>query len=125
VRLKLATCVALLALSGCVTDRQIKDSFRDRFQDLQGQPIQAAFDRLGYPTRQHQVAGEHVYVWSRRGAVTVIGAAGRSQNGDFTEAGALLCEIAIATDVDGVILRGTMQGSRGGCYLMMRRLPKT
>lgn len=51
-----------LALAGCATISL--QPFSQGMDRLRGQPVQAAFDRLGYPQNEKQIAGKTVYYWT-------------------------------------------------------------
>jgi hypothetical protein len=51
-----------LALSACAMD-MIKKGMTPYL----GQPASALFSKLGYPTRQDQIAGKKFYIWTRGG----------------------------------------------------------
>ncbi|WEX79376.1 hypothetical protein PYH37_006266 (plasmid) [Sinorhizobium numidicum] len=45
--------------SGCTT----MEDARPAMQGLKGQPVQAAFAKLGYPDEEQNIAGRKIYVW--------------------------------------------------------------
>lgn len=52
---------ALLPLAACSTFSTAP--FQSAMTSLKGQPVQVAFDKLGYPDKEGTVAGHAVYYW--------------------------------------------------------------
>jgi hypothetical protein len=91
---------------------------RDGLNPLLGQPIQAAIDRLGYPSEQRQILGDTVYVWSNQpGSVAYV-------SGNVAFASPLWCEIQIGTNPDGTIKRWQSRGNNGGCMAYANALSR-
>lgn len=73
----------------------------DGLTALKGEPIQAAFDALGYPDKKEQFGGQTVYYWTR-------------ENGDYH------ANLKIGADERGIIESGSRFGNNGGYDLFAR-----
>jgi hypothetical protein len=73
-----------------------------------GQPASVLIGRLGFPTRQDNVAGRKVYVWTA---------------GQMVEGTSYACTIRAIVDDQDVINTWDYQGNEGGCrnYAAMLR----
>lgn len=88
----------VLLLSGCVS----LSSFSDGMTALKGQPVEVAFQKLGYPERQAVIAGRTVYYW-----------------GDRTD-----CSFKIVATADGRVDRWDGIGSPAACSIYVSDLRK-
>jgi hypothetical protein len=71
-----------------------------------GQPASALFKKLGFPTRQDQIAGQKVYVWA---------------TGQVVEGTSYGCTIRAIVGAQDIITQWDFQGNERGCgnYAMM------
>jgi hypothetical protein len=92
--------VMLLAVlvSGCATVST--RPFSEGMNSLIGQPVEVAFDRLGYPQRQEVMAGNTVYYWT--------------ENSD--------CQFNVVATPDAKVKKWSGIGSPSGCSLYLSRL---
>lgn len=116
--------LAAASLTGCATFKNIETGLAA----LEGQPVQAAFDRLGYPDGQMNVGADTVYVWGRSfmmnmpqyNTATTYGTVGTTpytaNTGVMTSVPMQMqCSIKIAAGPDGVIKTWQYNGNVGGC----------
>lgn len=87
-----------LVLSGCAMVSL--QPFSNGMNGLKGQPVEAAFDKLGYPQRHENIAGREVYYWS--------------ENSD--------CEFNIVSTPDGKVDKWSAVGSPAGCSMYLSGL---
>ncbi len=128
------TVIAACALTGCINppwpvlDRQLGM--------LNGQPVNAAFASLGYPTNEGKVAGRKYYVWSSSNATwfpsssttTGFGTVGgtpfnynQTTFGDG-EIAQLHCTIRIFVNARDIIVDHDYTGNQGACARYAERL---
>ena len=86
-----------LALSAC---SHAVDIIQEKLKPYMGQPVSALFGRLGYPTRQDQIAGRKVYIWA---------------TGGTTEGTSYSCTIRVFVDAQDIIVSQDESGSWHGC----------
>jgi hypothetical protein len=115
--------VVAFTLSGCVSQRM-----NEGLNNLMGQNIQVAVDRLGYPDGQRTMLGDTIYVWSAShntmlpmsttsmtsGSVGTLPVYGTTTNTSFVPAN-LNCTIQISTFPDKTIKSYQWSGNNGGC----------
>lgn len=82
-------------------------AIKDRMPTYVGQPASVLIDKLGYPTRQDNVAGRKVYIWSIANMV------------DGTNYG---CTIRAIIDDQEVVINWDYQGNEGGCSHLAAKL---
>ncbi len=125
------SCVTLFAacfvLSSCAFD-QIESGFTA----LEGQKIQTAFEYLGYPDSEQEIAGSKVFTWGReftRTSVTPVnsynyggiygydgyGSAVGYSTSYIPQTNYYSCTLKLITDQDGTIIDGQYDGDLGGC----------
>ena len=119
------TLIPLLAgLSACVTAEDI-----DRgTATLEGRPYQYAFDRLGYPDDQREIAGKTVYTWFDREtgsyevptsetATTYVDGQPvyTTISGSRTEVYDNHCRLQVVVDDAGIIEQAQAKGNLAGC----------
>jgi hypothetical protein len=120
---KLATflvAAAAVLLSGCSYQR-VNNRINWTVSHLENQNIKVAIARLGYPTNERVVAGDHVYQWVMGGPAVV--AAFASGNGAFATEDDYWCVIELGTDAGGKIIHWTWRGNATGCWRMSLTLP--
>ena len=96
--MKFATLAVSFALAACASTTV--GPFNQHVSALMGQPIQAAFDDLGYPDRHDQIAGNTVYYW------------GDSRSD---------CSFKIVADPQGIARTWDGIGSAAGCSPYLHR----
>ena len=84
-----------LALSACAGD-----AIKERMKVFIGQPANAIFSKLGYPTRQDEVAGRKIYVWTSGGMY-------RGTSYD--------CTFRVNVDAQDIITGWDVQGNEAQC----------
>lgn len=89
-----------LLLSGCAT--LSLQPFSERMTALKGQPVEVAFDKLGYPQNEKEIAGRKVYYWT--------------ENSD--------CTFNIVATPDGRVDKWSGVGSPAGCSLYLKGLSR-
>jgi hypothetical protein len=115
--------LAALGLGGCVAQ-----NMNAGLNNLMGQNIHAAVDRIGYPNDQRQILGDTVYVWgtsqntvipmstmnTTTGMVGGVPVYGTTTSTNFVPVN-FNCTIQIATTPDGTIKNWRWSGNMGGC----------
>ena len=94
--------IAASMLAGCAGA-----IIKDKMASLAGQPINAAIDKLGFPTEQTEIAGRKVYIWSSR---------------SFVEGTSYECKIRAIVDDHDTIINWDFEGNEGGCQRYAARL---
>ena len=124
---KAILCLAMLLLTGCVS--MPWPVLKKELDALKGQPVKVAFDRLGYPNTEGQIAGEKFYVWSTLNTVWMpnvstttgsgmVGGTPFSYNQSSMGGGTninLRCTIRIFIDGNEMITHHDVNGNNGGC----------
>ncbi|MDH7975936.1 hypothetical protein QH494_27470 [Sphingomonas sp. AR_OL41] len=125
-----------VVLAGCTTFSNIDEGMTA----LVGQPIDAAVDKLGYPTNQVTVGGKKIYTWGRSYISSIPSLTtsnvngtvnGRNYSGTVTTTGSqpveMYCTLRFITDQNDVIVDYNWAGNLGGCGLYSRylKVPKT
>jgi len=118
----------LILLSGCAFS-QIENGLTA----LKGEKIQTAFNYLGTPDNEQDIAGSKVYTWGRAFSATTITPVTTSTTGSaFSSYGGYAnyygtttsyvpqthnysCTVKIITDQKGIITGGQFDGNLGGC----------
>lgn len=113
-----------LTLGACTTLKDMDVGLNS----LIGQPIQAAFARLGYPNQETAIAGRKVFLWSRNfsapGPVsttsTTTGMVGNTPYTSRTtnlgwEDAQYSCVIRVFTDKNNAVQSWDYDGNIGGC----------
>ncbi len=93
--------VVAVALAACVNEPW--PVLKKELSSLHGQSVKVAFDKLGYPSSEGEIAGEKFYIWSMSNAAYVGG-----------DALNLRCTIRIFIDMD-VIGHFDVSGNAGAC----------
>jgi hypothetical protein len=123
----------VLALGGCTTFSNMENGLNA----LMGQPIQNAFDHLGYPSGQMQVGQDTVYGWGRSFVMSMptsstaqttgyVGSTPYSANTNVTTwaPAQYSCDIKIIAGPDGRIKDWQFDGNMGGCEAYAKPLGK-
>jgi hypothetical protein len=100
--------IASCALGGCVSwwkSNALWGKSKTGIDTLEGQPLSAALERLGYPSRDQNLDGEHVIRW------------------DLTYFG-YVCHLTIEVDRDDIIKKYHYDGDAGGCDKYVQALKK-
>ena len=126
-----ATAVVLsiigLLLAGCV--HPPGPVLQKELGALKGQPVKAAFDRLGYPNSEGKIAGAKFYVWSTSNTswmpnvstttgTGMVGGTPFNYSQTVIDGGTtvnLRCTIRIFYDKDEIITHFDFTGNSGGC----------
>lgn len=123
--------LAVVGFAGCATFSQMESGL-DR---LVGQPIQAAFDTIGYPSGKQRYGSDTVYYWSssHQGGMVVptvqstsgyVGSTpvyGTTTGSQYVPINAQ-CEIKIITNSSDMISKWEYNGNHAGCDAYTRRL---
>lgn len=134
---KLALLTLPALLSGCMT----WSAFGDSLQNLVGDPIDTAINKIGYPNAERTIAGHHIYTWASNatgvltvpqtsfGTATAYGPAGSATAyGTSTTFAAMPvayhCEIDLEVDMENRIQAYQFNGNVGGCMRYYRALKK-
>lgn len=127
--------VALCALlGGCATWKQMDQGL----SGLQGQSINAAISKIGYPSSEQTIAGRKLYRWgaSQQSAVYMptssysYGTIGtNTPYSNNTTGGAYVpvnynCSITLEADSNDVIIGYQYNGNLGGCEPYIKALKK-
>jgi len=125
--------IALSLLVGC----QTFETMDAGLTSLRGQPYQAAFDVLGFPDGESQIAGKRVFTWGSRNAGSyslptfntstayVNGQTVYVQSqGTRTETYDYHCKIDVIVGSSGLIEHTKYDGNIGGCERYARLFPK-
>ncbi|SCW76999.1 hypothetical protein SAMN02927900_04748 [Rhizobium mongolense subsp. loessense] len=128
---KTLALISLAVASGCTTMEDAKPAM----QSLKGQPVQAAFAKLGYPDAEQNIAGKKIYVWntSSSGTYTVptTNTATTYVNGQAiystvqgtrTESYDYSCKLRLIASQGGIIENWDWDGNIGGCERYAARL---
>jgi hypothetical protein len=120
----ISLALGVFALGGCSTFSNIEKGLTA----LEGRPIQAAFDRLGYPDGQMMVGSETVYTWGRSFTMNMpqyqtatttgnVGSVPYSANTGYstTVPMQMQCSIKVVADAAGNIKTWQYDGNMGGC----------
>jgi hypothetical protein len=89
-----------IALSACATD-----ILKKGMTPYMGQPASALFSKLGFPTRQDEVAGTKIYVWT---------------TGGMYKGSSVDCTFRVMVDAQDIITRWDVQGN--ACEMFALRL---
>ena len=134
----MSCCAAALVLGACATSADLKVSL----DNMVGQPVQKAIDRLGKPAGEtDEGGGEKTYVWmsnydvqystseppSKLGVRDPNDMAGSSSPGSATQASAPMttnyrCFVRITAGADGLIKTTDWGGNGDGCAAYASRL---
>lgn len=133
---KLLIGTVSLALAGCATTTTNK-TLDNGLTSLVGQPIQAAYDRLGYPNGSQTMNGDTFYVWSTNRNVvmptynngTAYGTVGTTPFQVNTSMPGMMpmnfnCSIRLIVGGDGIIKSWDYQGNAGGCQGYVKMLKR-
>lgn len=133
---KLVSAAAALALAGCATTTTNK-TLDNGLASLVGQPIQAAYDRLGYPNGSQTMNGDTFYVWSTNRNVVMpmpnlgsaYGTVGTTPFQVNTSTTGMVplnlnCLIRLIVGGDGIIKSWDYQGNAGGCQGYVKLLKR-
>ena len=133
---KFVLAATALALSGCATTTANK-TLDNGLTSLVGQPIQAAYDRLGYPNGSQVMNGDTFYIWSTNRNVvmpmynngTAYGTVGTTPFQVNTSMPGMMpmnfnCSIRLIAGADGVIKSWDYQGNAGGCQGYVKMLKR-
>lgn len=88
-----------LCLAACVDSRM-----REGYHALEGQPIDAAIKKLGYPASEQKIAGDTVYTWTVHMDAN------------------MQCALRIGTGDDRIIKNASYDGNNGACAVFSDRL---
>ncbi|WP_157668145.1 hypothetical protein [Croceicoccus marinus] len=122
---------AALLLGGCTTFSNMENGLNV----LMGQPIQVAFDNLGYPSGQMKVGDDTVYGWGRNFTMNMpttstaqtFGTVGTTPYSGTTTATSWTptqysCDVKIIAGPDGIIKDWQYNGNMGGCEAFAKPL---
>ncbi len=110
-----------------------------RLGQMQGQPVTVAFNKLGYPTGESQVAGQYFYYWSNTGTVlvpTTVTTSGvafvgkKTVSYDQTTTGPdqvvpVACSIRVFVDQRNIITAHDYTGNQEACAAYAQKLDAT
>jgi hypothetical protein len=131
----LLSASAMLVLTGCVGDGpKVLDA---GLTSLIGQPIQTAYDRLGYPKGSQNMNGDTFYIWSTNRNVvmpvyqtgTTTGSVGNTPFQVNTTMPGMIpmnfnCTIRVITGSDNIVKSWDYQGTTGGCQGYVQALKR-
>jgi hypothetical protein len=129
----LSSAAAMLVLTGCAASgMKILDA---GLTSLVGQPIQTAYNRLGYPNGTQTMNGDTFYIWStNRNVVMPVNQTGSAYGSVGTtpfQVNSTVpqmvpmnfnCTIRVITGSDNVVKSWDYQGNAGGCQGYVRSL---
>lgn len=93
---------AALLLGACAGE-----TIRSRMTTMVGQPASVAIAKLGLPTEEQTIAGQHVYIWSSNRLV---------------EGSSWICRIRAVIGANDTIKSFDLDGNEAGCEQFARRL---
>ena len=124
-----AASFSLALLSGCAAENIAKG-----LNPLMGQPIDAVYNKLGYPDGETTVVGRHTYVWSNQSAgvvpfytpSTTTGFVGSVPFSATTGGVSMLpfqssCQIRVFVNGQDIITGWDLKGNQDGCAPYARR----
>lgn len=131
----LPSVAATLVLTGCAADgMKVLDA---GLSSLVGQPIQSAYERLGYPNGSQNMNGDTFYVWNTNRNVVMpvyqtgsaYGSVGNTPFQVNTNTPGMMpmnfnCSIRVITGSDNVIKSWDYQGNAGGCQGYVQSLKR-
>lgn len=109
--MKLALLLALaLPLSGCATYSQDRSRIDATIATLVGQPVSAAMDRFGVPSRTSPAGTSTIYVWANENVLYP----GLDEP--------LSCQVRLIVSGAGLVERGEHDGNNYACSQLADRI---
>ena len=128
---KLTVLMLGVVVAGCTTFSDMENGLNY----LMGQPVQVAFENLGYPSGSYQIGDDTVYGWGRSftmnmpttSTTSVTGTVGTTPYSGYGTTTSYApvnyaCNVKIIAGADGVIKNWEYDGNAGGCGAYSARL---
>ncbi|MBB4065032.1 hypothetical protein [Gellertiella hungarica] len=129
----LSLAFGLAVLAGCVTGEDVTRGTAT----LIGRPVEEAFDRIGFPDEERQIAGRTVYTWRNReigsyevptSEIVTTYVDGHPVEsvlqGSRTEVYERQCQLDLVVGRGGIVERAQADGNLAGCSRYAALAPK-
>lgn len=111
--MRLALVIVCLATATVGCAGRFERQMSQDLDGLNGHDIHAAIKKLGYPSREEVIAGDHVYRWVFDGGTTAVAYAPGALGVGMSKAHR--CSIDVVVDASNIVTHSSWSGDRKGC----------